>query len=136
MITNEEFNAATKRANKKLAATQVATDVRYNDATSRIVITFSSGLELTFSPKSVQGLENAQPTDLIETEITPSGLGIYFPKIDADLYIPSLLNGLLGTEKWMAENGRKGGKARTEAKVLAARENGKLGGRPRISNAA
>jgi hypothetical protein len=135
MITDTEFNAANKRAEKKLASTQVATGVRYDNRTSRIVITFSSGLELTVSPKSVQGLDNAQPADLIETEITPSGLGIYFPKIDADLYIPSLLNGLLGTEKWMAENGRKGGKARTEVKILASRENGKLGGRPRISTA-
>jgi hypothetical protein len=32
----------------------------------------------------------------------------------------------------MAENGRKGGRARTEAKIAASRENGKQGGRPRM----
>jgi hypothetical protein len=91
----------------------------------------SSGLELSFSPTTVQDLEKAEPADLAEIEISPSGLGLYFPKVDTDLYIPSLLYGLLGTEKWMAENGRKGGRARTEAKIAASRENGKRGGRPR-----
>jgi hypothetical protein len=86
-----------------------------------------------FRQKTVQGLENAQPIDLAEIEISPSGLGLYFPRVDTDLYIPSLLHGLLGTEKWMAENGRKGGRARTEAKITASRENGKRGGRPRIA---
>lgn len=132
MITDTEFNAANKRAEKQLANSHVATSVRYDDTSARITISLSSGLELSFSPITVQGLENAQPADLAEIEISPSGLGLYFSKMDTDLYIPSLLHGLLGTEKWMAENGRKGGKARTEAKIAASRENGKRGGRPRI----
>ena len=106
----------------------------YDDASARITISLSSGLELSFSPKTVQGLEDAQPADLAEIEISPSGLGLYFAKMDTDLYIPSLLHGLLGTEKWMAENGRKGGQARTTAKIAASRENGKRGGRPRNAN--
>lgn len=54
----------------------------------------------------MQGLENAQPTDLAEIEISPSGFGLYFQKVDTDLYIPSLLHGLLGTEKWVSLNKR------------------------------
>ena len=78
-------------------------DVTKNE---RITISFSSGLELSFSPTTVQGLENAQPTDLAEIEISPSGFGLYFPKVDTDLYIPSLLHGLLGTEKCVSLNKR------------------------------
>ena len=44
----------------------------------------------------------------------------------------ALLEGFLGSRRWMAaEMGQRGGKATTEAKAAAARENGKLGGRPR-----
>lgn len=131
MITDAEFDAANKRAAKKLTTAHVATEAHYDGASARIIIGLSSGLELSFSPSTVQGLENTQPADLSEIEISPSGLGLYFPKVDTDLYIPSLLHGLLGTEKWMSENGRKGGSAKTEAKSAAARRNGKLGGRPK-----
>lgn len=33
--------------------------------------------------------------------------------------------------KYLADCGRKGGQVKSEAKATAARENGKLGGRPR-----
>lgn len=81
----------------------IATAAYYDDASTSITISLSSGLELLFSPNTVQGLENAQPADLAIIEISPSGLGLYFQKVDADLFIPSLLYGLLGTEKWMAK---------------------------------
>jgi hypothetical protein len=133
MITDAEFNAANNRAKRTVTNAQVATAVHYNQVNSRIVITFSSGIELSVAPERVQGLEKATAQDLINGEITPSGLGVYFPTIDADVYIPSLLQGLLGTEKWMSELGKKGGSATSDAKIAAARRNGKLGGRPKSS---
>lgn len=60
------------------------------------------------------------------------GLGIHFPRLDADLCLPALLEGFLGSRCWIAaEMGKAGGKATTEAKAIAARENGRLGGRPK-----
>lgn len=47
-------------------------------------------------------LERAHPADLMDAEITPSGLGIHFPKLDADVYIPALLEGFLGSKHWIA----------------------------------
>jgi hypothetical protein len=52
--------------------------------------------------------------------------------LDADIYLPALLEGFLGSRRWMAAQMRKaGGKASTKAKAAASRRNGKLGGRPR-----
>ena len=45
-----------------------------------------------------------------------------------DLYVPALIEGVYGNRRWMAQLGKKGGKARTEAKRLAARANGVKGG--------
>jgi hypothetical protein len=39
---------------------------------------------------------------LSKIEISPSGLGLHFPAIDADLYLPALLDGFLGSRRWMA----------------------------------
>jgi Protein of unknown function (DUF2442) len=113
-----------------------ATGAHYDAARDRIVIELSTGIELSFSPKQAQGLETARPDDLAEIQITPSGFGLHFPLLDADLYVPALLEGLLGSAKWMAgQMGRMGGAARTASKTAAARENGKRGGRPRKSAA-
>jgi hypothetical protein len=59
-------------------------------------------------------------------------LGLHFPELDADLYVPALLDGLFGSRRWIAaQNGRAGGKVQSEAKAQAARSNGARGGRPR-----
>jgi hypothetical protein len=52
--------------------------------------------------------------------------------VDADLYVPAILEGFLGSKKWMASRlGRIGGQSRSRAKKAASRTNGRLGGRPR-----
>lgn len=133
-ITEEAFAAANRRAADQKAVLPAVVSVRYDRRVARVVITLASGLELAFSPKHAQGLENARPADLTDAEVTPSGLGIHFPRLDADLYLPALLEGFLGSRRWMAsENGKLGGASTSEAKAQAARKNGKLGGRPRKS---
>ena len=58
-------------------------------------------------------------------------LGVYFPWLDTDFYIPALLEGIFGSQKWMAARlGAKGGRVKSLAKSAAARANGRLGGRP------
>jgi len=99
---------------------------------SRVVVRLDSGLELAFPPHLAEGLDQAKPDDLVDIEISPSGLGLHFPKLDADLYLPALLEGTLGSRKWMAGlMGKAGGVTKTPAKAAASRQNGKLGGRPR-----
>lgn len=39
---------------------------------------------------------------LAGAQISPSGLGVHFPRLDADLYIPALLEGFLGSRRWIA----------------------------------
>lgn len=131
-ISEGTFEAANRRAVEKKAAFPAAVAVRYDRRISRIVIALASGLELSFSPRDAQGLESARPADLADAHISPSGLGVHFPLVDADLYIPALLEGFLGSKRWMAaQAGRLGGQSASKAKAAAARHNGKLGGRPK-----
>lgn len=136
-LTDEMFAAANQRGATKKAEFPAVVSARYDRRVARIVIALASGLELAFSPKQAQGLEHASPAELATIEISPSGLGIHFPKLDADLYLPALLEGFLGSKRWMAARiGKRGGSATSEAKAAAARENGKLGGRPKKLAAA
>jgi hypothetical protein len=131
-ISNDIFEVANQHGAKKKASIPEVASVRYDRRIARVVIGFALGFDISFSPKLTQGLEKASPADLMDVEITPSGLGIHFPKLDADIYIPALLEGFFGSKRWMAaENGKLGGASTSAEKAEAARQNGKLGGRPR-----
>jgi len=132
MAPRDEYEQAGARAAARRNTRPTAVDAHYDRRTGRVVVRLSSGLDIAFAPQSVQGLESVGPGDLAKIEISPSGLGLHFPKIDADIYLPALLEGVLGSRRWMAAQlGEHGGKVRSAAKTAAARANGKLGGRPR-----
>lgn len=131
-VSREEFEAANARGAARLRKTPGATKVRYERKRDRVVVELNTGVEVAFRPADAQGLQRARPDQLDEIEISPSGLGIHFPKLDADIYLPALLEGLLGSRRWIAaEHGRIGGSVSSRAKAAAARRNGRLGGRPR-----
>ena len=103
----------------------------YDRRTGRVVIDLSSGLSIAFKPQDAHGFEHAKPEQLRKIEISPSGLGLHFPVIDTDIYLPALLEGFLGSRWTAARLGKAGGSVKSHAKTAAVRANGKLGGRPR-----
>ncbi|HEY3824257.1 MAG TPA: DUF2442 domain-containing protein [Bryobacteraceae bacterium] len=132
MKLNDDIEQANRRAKDLQSNVPRATSARYDRRTGRIVIHLSSKLIVSFAPEDVQGLENAQPSQLREIEISPSGFGLHFPAVDADLYVPGLLEGFLGSKSWMASRlGQIGGQSTSKVKKAASRANGRLGGRPR-----
>jgi len=131
-ITSQEFKQANARAKMLKAGTPAATSARFDRKSGNIIVSLSSGVGIFICPKGAQGLEDASPAQLSQIEITPSGFGLHFPKLDADLYLPAILEGFLGSRKWMAARlGTAGGSSRSKPKAAAARANGSLGGRPR-----
>jgi hypothetical protein len=134
MKLRDRVETANRRAKKMQATLPRAVSAHYDRRIDRVLIQLSTGLDVGFSPKDAKGLENAKAAQLNPVEIYPSGFGIHFPKLGADLYLPPLLEGFLGSRKWMAKRlGAQGGKSKSAAKALAAQRNGRTGGRPRKS---
>lgn len=132
MVRLDQFDSANRKGSKMQSSLPRAVSARYDRRIGRVVIQLNTNLDLAFSPRDVQGLERATPEELSAIEISPSGFGIHFPRLDADLYLPALLEGFLGSRKWMASRlGSQGGRSRSAAKAAAAKRNGKRGGRPR-----
>lgn len=126
------FERATAEGARVRQEGPYATSARYLATGSRLVVGLSTGAELRVPVALIEGLSGATAEDMREIEVTPAGLGLHFPRLDADVYVPALIEGVMGSGRWMAQQlGRAGGSARTERKATAARENGKLGGRPR-----
>jgi Protein of unknown function (DUF2442) len=131
-LTAPDVKKAEKRVQERLPAQPRAVSARYERHGGRIVVSLSNGLDLGVPVAMAQGLAGAKASDLAAIEITPTGLGLHWPKLDADLYLPSLLQGLFGTRRWMASLlGKAGGSATSPAKKAASRANGRRGGRPR-----
>jgi hypothetical protein len=130
-ISDEEFAAANARA-EELRRGGYAVAARYDARRRRLVVDLSSGVELAVPVRLIEGLADADQAGLSEIEITPAGLGLHWPRLDADVYVPALMQGVLGSKRWMAAQlGAAGGAAATPAKAAAARRNGRKGGRPR-----
>jgi len=131
-LTDTDIKKGEKRMQARVQAQPRAVSARYDQREARIVVLLSNGLDLGVPIAMAQGLAGGKASELSEIEITPTGLGLHWPKLDADLYLPSLLQGLFGTRRWMASLlGKAGGGSTSAAKKAAARANGKRGGRPR-----
>lgn len=132
MVRRNEHARANARGSLRQRTPPRAISALFDKEQGKIVIELSTGLTIAFRPADAEGLETARPADLNEIEISPSGFGLHFPKIDADLHIPGLLDGFFGSRRWMAaQMGSRGGQAKSQTKAAAARTNGLLGGRPR-----
>jgi hypothetical protein len=97
-------------------------------ASRRVLVELTNGCTFAFPADLAQGLAGACDADLAGIELQRNGYALHWPSLDADLAIPDLMAGFLGTRTWMA---RQAGRATSEHKANAARRNGAKGGRPR-----
>lgn len=131
-LTDDEVRQAERRMRTLLKRQPRAVIARYDRRGERIIVSLSNGLELGVPVSLTQGLAGAKASDLSKIEISPTGLGLHWPRLDADLYLPALMEGIFGSRRWMAKvMGKAGGRSTSSAKQAAARANGGLGGRPR-----
>ena len=135
-ITREQFKAASARGAAAIARGPVARAARYDSRRGLIVITLEGGCEFSFPAALAEGLADAPRSKLAKIKVSPNGLGLHWPLLDADLYVPALIEGAFGSHRWMQQIGKLGGSSRSAAKAKASRENGKRGGRPKESEAA
>jgi Protein of unknown function (DUF2442) len=135
MAATDITKALLKRAELRTTRKQTrgrAVKATYDAKNKRVVLELDTGIWIAFAADAAEALAGRSARELSTIEITPSGLGLHWPRLDADLYLPALLDGLLGTRKWVAAKlGASGGRARSRVKVASSRKNGKLGGRPR-----
>jgi len=137
VTTDAEIDRAIERA-RRLREEPLVKEVEYRPEPSldMVILKLTDGSRRMIPREDLQGLETGTPEQLARVEIVGGGTGLHWPELDADLYVPALLQGIYGTKLWMAKIGKRGGAVTSAAKKRAARANGKLGGRPRKSAAA
>ena len=134
ITTDEEIDQALKQAEQlgeELHA--VAVEYRPGRGLDMLILKLSDGSRRLIPREDVEGLQTATRAQIACVELTSTGQGLHWPALDLDLYVPALLKNIYGSRSWMAQIGRRGGAAKTQAKRKAARTNGLKGGRPRLT---
>jgi hypothetical protein len=132
VTSDAEIDRAIQRA-KDLRDEPLVTEVEYRPGPGLdlLILKMSDGHRHVIPREDLQGLQSATKEQIARVEILGAGTGLHWPDLDVDFYVPGLLRGVYGNNKWMAEIGRSGGSVRSAAKKRAARANGLKGGRPR-----
>ena len=130
VTTDDEIEAALEGA-KLHEAEPRAQAIEHIPDLNLLIVRLSNGRRLVLPLEDLQGLGKATHKQIQNYELLGHGTGISFPELDVDLYVPALIEGLYGNRRWMAQLGKKGGAAKSEAKRRAAQANGVKGGRPK-----
>jgi len=130
LVTDAEIEAALQRA-KVHDHDPMAQTLEHVPGFNLLIVGLSNGRRLVLPVEDLQDLSHATHEQLRNYELLGHGSGISFPDLDVDLSVPALIEGVYGNRHWMSHLGKKGGRAKSEAKRLAARKNGAKGGRPK-----
>ena len=103
-----EIAEAKRRGEERMKTEPRAKSARYDRRTNRIVVELRNGATFMFPAELAQGLAGASPKDLADVRITPSGEGLRWPSLDADLSLSNLLAGEFGSRVWMEKLSRDG----------------------------
>ncbi len=130
------FSSATKTSEARLAAQPRAVKAYYDAGKARLVIELINGVILMLPPKLLQGLKRATPAQLAKVQLTPLGTGLHWESLDTDLSVAGLAAGIFGSKTWMSELARHAGSRTSARKASTSRENGRRGGRPRLTKSS
>ncbi len=127
-LTDAEIDAALERGRRIQAQEPRTSAVHFDPRTGKITLDLTNGCTFVFPARLIQGLEGAADDELAAVELLPQGRGLHWERLDVDISVPGVVNGIFGTRAHMA---RVAGKSKSPAKTAAARANGARGGRPR-----
>ena len=127
----ERFEAARSRGNARSAEPSAVVDARYDLDLDAVWLLFRGGGVMTIPRRFIPALEDQPASALEPVSISPAGDALRWETIDADVYVPGLVERAFGHRLFAAASGRRGGRRRSKAKAAAARRNGAKGGRPR-----
>lgn len=126
-----ELDAARARTKMARASGRRAVTATYDAKHQRLMLLLTSGIIIGIPVAQIKSLAKVPAAQLKRVSVTPTGSGISWNDLDIDLTLEGLLTHAFGRSTFARSLGRLGGAATTEAKVSAARDNGKKGGRPR-----
>jgi hypothetical protein len=97
----EQFEQA-RQVGNTLAETELrAVETWYSTESEHIFIRLNNRVLMGFPYYLLEGVQNSTPQQRAEVELTPTGSGLHWESLDADLSVSQLVAGVFGSKKWM-----------------------------------
>ena len=125
------FARASRAGRLAAIAEPRAARVAYRAQKHTLRIELTNGATITLPVRLIPSLRGLKPKDLRAVEVLGRGGGLHWESFDLDLSVPGLVSSVFPGTVWLADLGRHGGRRTSAVKTLAARRNGRKGGRPR-----
>ena len=129
-LTKAQHDAATRRGDEKATLPTALVAAVLDEKAKVVRLRFRAGIEIAIPIKAISEIAKAPIAMLRDVQASPIGDGLIFREFGEAIYGPGLLRDLLG-DAFAGALGKIGGRSRSDAKVRAARKNGRKGGRPR-----
>jgi phosphoheptose isomerase len=101
VTSDAEIDAAIERARKYAKYDRRVVKAAYSKKTDKLRLVFEDGATYTLPRSRIQGLAEAKEKDMKRIQILGDGTGLLWPVLDVAHYVPGLLAGVYGSEKWM-----------------------------------
>jgi hypothetical protein len=99
--TEEQLDAILERAKLDPEPdSPIALSAEYDARLDLILLHLEGGRRLVIPREDLQGLNKATHEQVAQIEIF-GGLDIAWPQLDVDHYLPALMEGIYGSDKWM-----------------------------------
>jgi hypothetical protein len=133
-LTDAAYEAATEAGreakNAPTAVVRASVHPLHVESSLGLSLELRNGASVTIPVKSIPELASQPAKELAKVKVDGFGEGLLWPSLDVAISAPGLLAEFFGYAT-RAKIARAGGRARTPAKVSAARKNGRKGGRPK-----
>lgn len=110
-VDRTRFRAARTRGGARAQDPSAPVDVRYDRTSEAVVLTFQSGASMTIPRRVIPGLEREPASALGTVVLSPAGDALLWPLLQADVYVPGLVERAFGSRLFAAMVGRPGKKA-------------------------
>jgi hypothetical protein len=104
LTTDAELDAAIRHARAFEKCDPKVLRATYSARTDRLMLHMDNGVTQSIPRKLIQGLSDANSRALSKIELLGGGTGLHWPTLDVSHYVPRLLQGIYGSEKWIVEH--------------------------------
>lgn len=136
LTSDAEIDAAIRQARAYEKYDRRVLRAVYSARTDRLLLYMDNGVTHMIPRRLLQGLVEARPAGLHKIELLGGGTGLYWPALDVAHYVPGLLSGVYGSEKWMKRlkeaqqsprngGGRSGRRTIIDRRAMSHRSGGK-----------
>jgi hypothetical protein len=103
VTTDAEIDAAIEQARRLEKQDRRVVRASYSGGTDSILLLLENGVTLSIPRQLLQGLADANSSDLSNIELLGRGTGLYWPALDVAHLVSGLLAGVYGSAKWMKQ---------------------------------